>query len=152
MKSILKQILSLSFLAVFLMANMGFALIHHSCQDCNTDSKEVQLFVIAHSHSKQNECIIDHCSINTPEECACNSLDLHKEECQIKVNRLTTPFIATDENIQIPKFDDSSIDYTIPFITFENQLTYFTKIFKSIPNLKPIWGIDLLIVHSIFRL
>lgn len=153
MKSILKQIISLSLLSLFLMANMGFAFIHHSCHDCNSDSKEVQLFVLAHSHSdKQEECFIEQCSLDNHKQCACNDLDLHQEECQIEVNRLTTPFIAAEKNIQISKIDAFSVDYALCLKAFENQNSHFRSLFNSIPNLKPIWGKDLLIVHSIFRL
>ncbi|HKL71776.1 MAG TPA: hypothetical protein VJ855_03890 [Marinilabiliaceae bacterium] len=139
-------------LYLFLMANMGFALIHHSCHDCSSDSKELQLFVLAHSHSEQNECFIDQCSMNNHEECACNDLDKHQEECQVEVNRLTTPFITAEKNIQILKTDDFSVDYGFFSKAFENQNLLFRALFSSIPNLKPIWGINLLITHSIFRL
>lgn len=153
MKFILKQIISLSLLSIFLMANMGFALIHHSCHDCNTNSKEVQLFVLTHSHSdKEEKCIIEQCSSDNHKECACNYMDLHEEECQIEVNRLTTPFIATDKNIQIPKIEIFSVDYITSLKAFESQVSHFSQIFKSVPNRKPVWGIDLLIVHSVFRL
>lgn len=145
MKPLLKQIISFTLLSFFLMANMGFALIHHSCHNCNSDSKEVRLFVLTHSHNEQKECIIDQICLAKQQE------EEHKDECQIEVNRLTTPFIAGEKSIQIPSLDDFSVYIPTALVTSKNQNSFFSKPFKSIPNVKSIWGIDLLIAHSVFR-
>lgn len=149
MKFFLKQIISFTLLSFFLMANMGFALIHHSCHICKLDSKEVLFLVLTHSHNDQEACFIDQCCVDNQEECACQ--DQHEEECQIELNRLTTPFVAAEKSVQIPTFNDFTVDIPISLVTSKNQNSYFSKPFKSIPNLKSIWGIDLLITHSVFR-
>lgn len=145
----LKQVISLSMLSFFMIANLGFALIHHKCHACSTDSKEIQLFIITHAHNNKELCV-GQCGVDDANQCKCKTQ--HDNECQIDVNRLTTPFISAKET--------ATTHTTKVLQLFSHAVTFACNnysqpqgnIFQSTPSLIYLSGKDILAYNSVLRL
>jgi hypothetical protein len=161
MKSKVNTLLSILVLVFFIPATLGFTLINHHCNGCQSNDKETVILMAVHHHDDASCFCTGSSDSEEKHSCEHHTGDSHGEDapvkhthdCVVQLKKLETPFtpVSFDDWLPLPLEITFATRYfvqdQIPPESFSVHTAFLTF---SPPRIQT--GYERLIMNEVFRL